>query len=43
MVTERQRSFPERVCEVVTSIPSGQTLSYEEVAAEAGRPGDAAR
>lgn len=38
---EKQKSFSDRVIEVVTLIPKGQVLSYSEVAAQAGSPGAA--
>ncbi|MBI4159813.1 MGMT family protein [Candidatus Wolfebacteria bacterium] len=34
-----RRSFRERVSEVVSQIPKGQTLTYKQVAVRAGSPG----
>ncbi len=34
----RTRTFKDRVLRVVAAIPPGRTLSYQEVAAQAGRP-----
>ena len=36
-----KRSFSERVYAVVAKIPSGQTMTYKEVAVRAGNPGAA--
>jgi methylated-DNA-[protein]-cysteine S-methyltransferase len=34
-----QKTFSEKVLEVVSKIPEGKTLSYKEVAQKAGSPG----